>query len=317
MKCLSKWPMFAAVCVCAAAQVITDPSGLKIRPKAIDLATEYRLQPGDEIEIRVLNLPELSATVRIRPDGMVSLVVLNEVKAAGRSVAEFRQMLADEYGKHYRTPKVGVVVKSFANREVFVTGQVARPGAIPLSSSLTAVQAIIQAGGLLPNSKTEEAVLIRQLSSGTPQVTHLKIDEVLNQGQADITLEPADVIYIPKSDIKVYVGGQVARPGLLPLDGPMTALGAVVSAGGFADDASTKDCLLLRKSGTNTPTITHLRLDQVLKGGEDTPLKPFDVVYVPRSGIGKADRFIDQYIRRLNPISLNAGFSYLIGGVFH
>jgi polysaccharide biosynthesis/export protein len=275
---------------------------------------EYKLQPGDELQIGVLDIPELSAVARIRPDGKVSLLLLNEVQAAGKTVPEFRDLLAESYAKFYRNPHVDVSVKSFENRNVYVTGEVVRPGAIPLLPGMMAVQAIVQAGGLTPTSKTDEAVVIRQIENGTPRTIKLQISAVLSNGEPDFPLQPGDVIYVPKSDIRVYVGGEVTKPGTEPLDGRITALAAVMSAGGFTNSASPHNAILLRDSSDHKPQVFRLHLDEVMKGGADTVLHPYDVVFVPKSPIAKLDRAIEQYVRAVLPITLTGGFSYLAGG---
>jgi protein involved in polysaccharide export with SLBB domain len=283
-------------------------------PPSATVPATYKLQPGDELQVEVIDIPELNATVKIRPDGKVSLLLLNEVQAANRTVPELRDYLAESYAKFYRNPRVGISVKSFENRNVYVTGEVLRPGAIPLAPGMTAVQAIVQAGGLNQTSKTDEAVVIRQVEKGTPRTIKLRIAEVLQNGEADLPLQPGDVIYVPKSDIKVYVGGEVTKPGMLPMDGRITALSAVMNAGGFTNTASPKNAFLLRDNGDHKPQVMKLHLDEVMKGGADTVLYPYDVVFVPKSGIAKLDRTIEQYVRAVLPVTLTGGFSYLTGG---
>lgn len=282
------------------------------------LPPEYKLQPGDELQIEVLNVPEASAAVKVRPDGKISLLQLNEVEAAGRTVPELREYLTRKYASFYRNPHVGVMVKSFDNRIVYVTGEVLKPGVIPLAPGMTAVQAIVQAGGLTPTSKTEDAVVIRQMDQNNPRTLKLRVSDVLQSGEPDVPLQPGDVIYVPKSDIKVYVGGEVAKPGMVPIDGRLTALTAVMYAGGFTNTASAKNAFLLRDSGDHKPELLKLHLDDAMKGGSDTVLKPYDVVFVPKSGIAKLDRTMDQYIRGILPFMATGGFSYIFGGgVFH
>jgi polysaccharide export outer membrane protein len=290
---------------------VSAQNGLATRPT---LPAAYKLQPGDELQISALDIAELNALVKVRPDGQISLLLLHEVQAAGRTVPELQNLLTESYAKFYRNPRMSVAVKSFEERTVYVTGEVAKPGAIPLAPGMMAVQAITKAGGLNPTSKSDDAVVIRQIDKETPRTIKLHISDVLQSGEPDIPLQPGDVIYVPKSDIKVYVGGEVTKPGMLPLDGRFTAMTAVMNAGGFTNNASPKNAFLLRDSGDHKAQVVKLHLDAVLKGGSDVELKPYDVVFVPKSSIAKLDRVIDQYIRGLLPATLTGGFSYLFGG---
>lgn len=275
----------------------------------------YRLQAGDEVEIRVMNLPELSATVRVRPDGMFSVMLLDDIRAEGRTIAEVRQFLADGYAKFYRTPRVSVVANTFSNRTIYITGEVLKPGSVPLAANMTALQAVIQAGGLLPSAKTSEAVLLRASSGGGRQVVALRLDAVLKGTATDMVLEPTDMVYVPKSDIKVYVGGEVKQPGLIPMDGSLSALAAVMSAGGMLDTASPNNAVLIRDRGDRTPVVMPLRLNEVMKGTfTDTELRPYDIIFIPRSNIAKINKAVDQFIRRVIPFTLTGGFSYILGG---
>src|SRR5262249_30427683 len=131
----------------------------------------------------------------------------------------------------------------------------------------------------------------------------------------DAVLRPADVVYVPKSDIKVYVGGEVQRPGIVPLEGELTALKAVMLAGGFLDTASPDKAVLIRDRGNNTPEVVELKFGRQLLGeSADSLLKPYDIVFVPKSNIAKIDKAVDQYIKRVVPLTMTGGFSYIVGG---
>jgi polysaccharide export outer membrane protein len=274
----------------------------------------YRLQAGDEIQVQVFGVPELEATVRLPPDGLIHLLKLDEIRAAGLTVSELRDRIAAGYGRQYRNPRVTVAIRSYDNLRVYVTGHVPKPGAFALVKGLTAVQAITQAGGLLENANAGEAVVLRRKGEAAPEVVRLALQGVLEQGQADVPLQPGDVIYVPRTDYKVYVGGEVVKPGLVSMDKLLTATAAVFQSGGFTVDADPKSAIILRDAGNNTAQAIKVDLKKALEGGQDAPLKPFDVVYIPKSGIAKVNQAVDQYVRKVIPFSLSAGFSYLLGG---
>jgi len=115
---------------------------------------------------------------------------------------------------------------------------------------------------------------------------------------------------------RVYVAGEVNSPGIYNIEAGLTALQAIFSAGGVTENGKLSSVIILRKD-TSTAVggkICRVDLVKVIKGRKnyfDYPLNAFDVIYVPRSCIASVDLFVDQYIRRVLPISLNAGFSYV------
>jgi len=274
----------------------------------------WRIAVGDELKIQVMNLPELAANVRVRPDGMISVMMLDDLRAAGRTVTELRQEITQGYSKRYRDPQVAVFPVEITSRLVYVSGEVLKPGAVTLTPGLTAMQAIIQAGGLRPTSKVDEAVLLRNGDTSDRKVVSLHLHSVMKASEADKALEPADIVYVPRSDIQVYVGGEVPKPGMVPIDGELTAFRAVTLAGGFLETANPNKAVVIRNNGKPTPEIIDVRLGDVRKGGQDISLKPYDIVFVPKSGIARIDRATDLFFRRLVPLTLTGGFSYVLGG---
>lgn len=275
----------------------------------------YRLQPGDELEIRAFAIPDLSATVRVRPDGRISLVLLDEIEVAGRTPTEVSDLLSSLYSKSYRNPKVTVVVRNFSSYQVYVGGAVEKPGLISLSAGLTATAAIFEAGGFSIREGPKHVILLRQAADGNRTTTRFDLDDVLLRGQTDVSLQSGDILYVPKHGISVYVAGEVVEPGLVELTGRLTALTAIMKARGLKSSARSNNIILLRDSGKGNPVISRLNVKEMLStGAGDMELQPFDVVYVPKSTIAKIDQFVDQYMRQLLPISVNFGFSYVVGG---
>lgn len=273
----------------------------------------YILQRGDDVEIKAYNIPELDQLVRIRPDGRISVLLLDDVQAAGLTATALGEKLSTGFAAHYRNPRISVIVRGFNSLSVYVGGEVQRPGLVPLHGDLTALQAVLEAGGLKETSRSSSVMLLRPEDNGKPRTITLNVDDVLHNRAPDIPLRPADVVFVPKSNISVYVGGEVTHPGLLPLNGELTVMAAVIQAGGVKPTAKGNQVILVRDSGTQTPQVMKLKLDDVVLGKPDTVLEAFDVVYVPRSTIGKVDTFIDQYIRQVIPINIAAGFSYILG----
>jgi polysaccharide biosynthesis/export protein len=276
------------------------------------LADAYRLQRGDAIEIRVFDIPELTQATVVRPDGQISAILAGNIAAAGMTTSELAQRLALDYGKRFKNPDVSVAVVSFSNQTAYVGGEVTTPGAVSLGGGLSMTAAIFRSGGLKDTSRPDAVVLLRPDQSGTTVQREISVDSILNGTTPDIPLQPGDIIFVPKSTINVYVGGEVTQPGLQTVQGRMTLLGAVLKAGGPLRTGSIKHVILVRDTD-GKPSATRYNLDAVLRDATgDMPLRPYDIVFVPKSAIAKVDDFVDDYIRKVIPISLSGGFSYLL-----
>lgn len=112
---------------------------------------------------------------------------------------------------------------------------------------------------------------------------------------------------------RIYVGGEVAHPGVFPLNGSVSVLQAILLAEGMKDTAKPSEVIILRRGANNQRQTLAVNLDAIANGdgaAQDVMLRPYDVVLVPRSGIANVNQWIDLYIRRNLPI--NVGFSYTV-----
>jgi polysaccharide export outer membrane protein len=162
----------------------------------------YRLNPGDDVEIRFFFNPELNELVMIRPDGRVSLQLAGEVVLAGKTVAEASAELEELYRKEIRTPRVSIQVRKFGAQKVFVTGEVLRPGPIALPGSVTVLQAISEAGGIKGTGDPKTIILIRKGPDGLPSGRKLNLSaKGMPAPEAGTLLAPFDVVVVPESGI--------------------------------------------------------------------------------------------------------------------
>lgn len=166
---------------------------------------EYRLRRGDVLEVRLAFNPELNQIAPIRPDGRLSLPRVGEVVVAGRTPGELQTELAQRYAAAVPYPDVSVVVLEFAQQQVYVGGEVRTPGLLDADSNLTALQAIMQAGGFLETAETKNVVILRY--QGTPKPLFMTIDlkdVLLGDGEEDLVLAPLDIVFVPKSRIAKF-----------------------------------------------------------------------------------------------------------------
>lgn len=167
-----------------------------------DATPAYRYFPGDEIEIVVFSAPELSRTVTVGPDGRIALPLIEPVRAADLTSAELHDALIASYSRQLRAPDISVTPKSFASRQVFVGGEVARPGIYEMPAAIDAFQAVALAGGFLPSARRAD-VLVLSRASGQSTVSEIDLSpRAMRRGFPDARpLERYDVVYVPRSGI--------------------------------------------------------------------------------------------------------------------
>ena len=163
----------------------------------------YRLQPGDVIDIKFFYNADLNETLPIRPDGRISLQLVDDVPAAGHSPSELRAELIRRYAGILRQPEVAVIVKQVAQRRVYVGGEVRTPSLLLLDGPITLMQAIFQVGGMTRGAKPSDVVILRYRGQPQPEFIKVDLEPVLKLGQAsaDVALQPLDIVWVPKSRI--------------------------------------------------------------------------------------------------------------------
>jgi len=188
--------MFCAVNV---AQTVSSPPPQEA--PAIALEPIYHLQPGDEIEVRFVQNSEYNERGQIRPDGRISLPEIGEIVAAGSTVEEFTAKVKVAYS-FLRNPDPTVQVRGFANRRIFVGGEVARPGMVALTGPKTVTEAIMESGGLRETAHRGSVVLIRRGPDGNPVTYGVQMYRSGKGPDATSTMvQPYDVVVVTESTI--------------------------------------------------------------------------------------------------------------------
>lgn len=144
------------------------------RPPSAEIDTsDYRLGPEDVIRVFVWKEPDLSATVMVRPDGKVSLPLVNEIQAADRTAAEIRDLVAEALGRYIDNPVVSVYIEEINHPKVSVLGEVRLPGRYLMRQQLTILDAVALAGGFTEFAKRDKVAIVR---SGPDGVTRIQVD---------------------------------------------------------------------------------------------------------------------------------------------
>jgi polysaccharide export outer membrane protein len=200
---------------CAAEQGNSDMKGAPVprSPECLTAASydspaaqdaNYRIQPGDELDISFYLNPEFDDDVVVRPDGKIGLPVVGEINARGSTPAQLAAELDRLYSQELRNPGAVVRVDTSPGRVVYVTGEVGHPGAVQLQSGMTALQAITAAGGMTDNAGVSNVVLLRRDGCGNVHGERLDLGramKVKNNTEADAVLLPTDTVIVPRSGI--------------------------------------------------------------------------------------------------------------------
>lgn len=166
---------------------------------------DYRIAPRDKISVFVWRSPELSTTVPVRPDGKVSLPLVNELQAAGKTPLALAKDIEAALRPFVQVPKASVVVQEFANnddRTVQVLGEVNDPKAVPYRPYITLLDLIVAAGGLTEFADGNSAKLIRRDSGEEGGATYgVKLEDLIEDGDLDknARLKPGDLVVVPAS----------------------------------------------------------------------------------------------------------------------
>ncbi|MDE2400754.1 MAG: polysaccharide export protein [Burkholderiales bacterium] len=162
----------------------------------------YRIGALDTLNIVVWRNPELSAIVSVRPDGRISLPLVEDLVAAGRPPAELSREIEKSLAKFIREPVVTVIVNNFqgvSTEQIRIVGEASRPQSVPFRQNMTLLDVMIQSGGLTDFADGNGAVLVRGSEQGKQYSVRLK--DLLKRGDisANVEIKPGDIIIIPQS----------------------------------------------------------------------------------------------------------------------
>ncbi|MGH7906473.1 MAG: polysaccharide biosynthesis/export family protein [Candidatus Binataceae bacterium] len=188
----------------AAAAGIVSPEQCEAQARIQNAALTqgYVIQPGDQLQIDFYLNPEFNENVSVNPNGKIALKMVGYIKAAGLSPTQLAQDVDHAYLKELRNPGAVVHVANMPGREIYVQGQVTKPGAFPLEPGMTLMQAIATAGGLTPDAN-QDAVVIRRDQCGVANASKVNLQQAVKNpsGGEDVALAPRDVVVVPRSGI--------------------------------------------------------------------------------------------------------------------
>lgn len=334
---MRRYPAGAAVVLLAACAV--PPQGVTVvQPVATDArlrqdlpaAAAERKEPGyliavnDELEVKFPEQPQLNETMRVRPDGNISLQVIGTIRAEGQTpdalqsemTRRLRELSQGGGGKEYLIHANDELEIRFVYRPELSERQHVRPDgriALPMANSVVAE-------GKTPEQLAAELRQIYAKSLRTPELVVIVRNPTVQsyrQGGRNVRvgiddLEPT-VIVRSYAVAQVFVGGEVVRPGVMNYRRSLTLMQAIVEAGGNKPSAEMRSVLVLRKSNAAQPLAIRRNLRADLEADEtnDIALEPFDVVILPKTAAATVAELLEQVVYNILPPLKNSSFSFL------
>ena len=174
---------------------------VKVEPLAQSALTPeqrltYIIGVEDELQISVWREPELSTTVVVRPDGIITLPLINDVKAVGLKTEELQNALMDKLKNFVNEPQVTVIVRSIRSRKVYLVGEVGHQGTFPLNGDMTALELLAAAGGVGPFAKADSIYILREQNGKKIRIPFHYKKAVAGKSE-NVTLQPGDLVVVP------------------------------------------------------------------------------------------------------------------------
>lgn len=287
--------------------------------QALEDRYEYRIGIGDVLSIIVYDHPELTIPAgserpteesgnTVYSDGTIFYPYIGRIHVAGRTVEDVREELQRSLATYITEPQVDVKVAGFNSQKVYVTGQVEKPGVMPVTNvPMTVLDAINLAGGLNDGANWHDVVLTRG-----DEETHIDVRAMLQNGnlKQNQLLEDGDVLHVPDvGNQKVFVMGEVMDPVTLPMGNSRLSLTDALSEAGGMDEAQAdaKGIFVIRQADPDSGKLaTVYQLDArnatALVLGTQFMLQPTDIVYVTAAPLSRWNRVVNQLTPTISSI---------------
>jgi polysaccharide export outer membrane protein len=176
----------------------TSGTAAEPKPKAADVASDYRLMNGDKLRIEVYKDEQLSQSLQIRPDGKITLPLVGDVTAAGKTAMELDTTITEALREYVKSPAldVTVIVVETVPMMVHVIGEVNAPGAKPVTGETSILQVLAMSGGFTEWAKKKDIRIMRKGAAGETTIAFNYNDAVNGRGKV-LTVRPGDMIIVP------------------------------------------------------------------------------------------------------------------------
>ena len=298
------------------------PGGKDARP-----TPEYKLGPGDIISIIVWDHPELTipagsfrtaeqAGTVVADDGTIYFPYAGVVSVLGKTTSEVRKLLSAKLTRYIEQVQLDVRMVAFRSQQVYVVGEVAKPGIQQVTDiPMTVIEAVNRAGGFTPEADYSRVLLTRR---GTTYLVDIQAMYDYGATAQNALLEHGDIINVAdRSYNKIFVLGEVVRPGSQVMNKKRSTLAEALSDAGYiSQTTSNPRWIYVMRGDTETPELFHLdsRLPDAMLLADRFPLRPRDVVYVDAAAVVRWQRVISNILPTATMLNLTSQTQYPLFG---
>jgi polysaccharide export outer membrane protein len=289
---------------------------------------EYRLGPGDIVSIIVWDHPELTipagsfrsaeqAGTVIAEDGTIFFPYVGVVKAQGKTTSELRAILSTKLAKFIERVQLDVRMVAFRSQQVYVVGEVAKPGIQQVTDiPMTVLDAVNRAGGFTPEADYSRVLLTRR---GTTYLVDIQAMYDYGVREQNVMLEQGDIVNVSdRSYNKIFVLGEVTKPGSLVMNKKRSTLAEALSDAGYINQTTADPrWIYVMRGDTEEPQLYHLdsRAPDAMLLADRFPLRPRDIVYVDTAPVVRWQRVIANILPTATMLNLTSQTYYpLFGG---
>lgn len=299
-------------------ETLAEP--VAVQPQTSPEPERYRVRTGDVLTISVLGEPDMTKTVPVGPDGRISYYIAHDVIAAGKTFEELRAEITERLRAHFKDPQVTISGQEYKGNTVAVLGLVARPGEYIVRSDTRLLDVIAQAGGIAINPYWSAMYTVGMDVADLRRAFLLRGDKFVDVdfealfshdeeavAKNNVIVQAGDRIYIPSAvtlENKVFVLGEVANPKVVRYQRDVSLMEAIAEAGGVKESAWERRAFVVRGS-LRRPAVLPVNLREVAMGAApDVPLRSGDIVFVPKSALGKVDEIARQLLPLLQSVDI-------------
>ena len=199
-----KHRIYFALAICLLALPLSIAAQVQTPPRLTTVTeNRYRLQPGDVLEVQFRYSPEFNQTVTVQPDGYITLEIGGDLKVAGFTIEQTRTAILRQARTRLQDPVATIMLKEFQRPYFVVAGEVSQPGKIEMRERVTAIQAIMLAGGMKETAKSSQVVVFRKINSDMAEVKLLNLKSIRRTSdlENDLTLQAGDMVFVPRDKI--------------------------------------------------------------------------------------------------------------------
>lgn len=270
----------------------TAPSSEANRPP-------YVVAVEDVLEISVYGDPELTRLIPVRPDGKISYTFIGDVDVAGRGIDDIRAELKQRLSSYLRSPEVTVIAKEFGRQKVYVGGEVKAPGVFFLTSHENTLADVFFKAGLT----TEKGDLAKAMLFRGGHIVDVDFARMVKGDiSLNVPLQSGDLVYVPEASERwIYALGELKIQGAIETTVSLSVLNVLARSGGVNPGAAKSKEIAILRGGLKDPKVAVVNFKRLIEGdlSQNVMVQPGDIVYVPTTGLGKYNQFLEQILRTL------------------